>query len=84
MLLKRMLVSGEWRAECGGTLTLVSDGLIIESGLFDEMLLVNATPVVTPGATLAESFVHAGLGLGPVLNYGTERERTFGASHDGR
>ena len=82
-----MLVSGESRAECGGMLTLVGDGLlslVVETFGFDEILIVDAAPVVTACATLAESFVHARLGLGSVLRQGTERVRAFGASHDGR
>ena len=80
-------MSGESRAECGGMLTLVGDGLlllVIESFGPEENLLVDITPVVTPCATLTESLVHAGLGLGSVLDYSTGRERTFGASHDGK
>jgi hypothetical protein len=79
-------VSGDSRADCGGMLTLVGDGLlllVIESFGFDGIDLVDVTPVVAPCATLTEGFVHAGLGLRPVLDYGTGGERTFGAGHDG-
>jgi len=87
MLLERTLVSGESRTECGGMLTFVGGGLlllVIKSFGFDEILIVDVTPVVTPRATLTESFVHARLGLGPILDYGTGRERAFGTGHDGR
>ena len=79
-------MSGESHGECGGILALVDGGLLLlvfESFGFEEILLVDAAPVVAARATLTESFVHTGLGLRPVLNNGTGRERTFGASHDG-
>ena len=81
-----MLVSGESRAECGGILTLADNrllSLVVKAFGFEEILIVDVAPVVAPRATLAESLVHAGLGLGPVLNYGAGRERAFGAGHDG-
>jgi hypothetical protein len=68
-------------------LLLVCNGLlpfIIESFVFEEILVVNVAPVMTSGATLAEGLVHTRLGLGSVLDYGTGSERTFGASHDGK
>lgn len=80
-------MSRESRAGCGGILTFVGDGLlllVIESIGFDENLFGDISPVVTAGATLAEAFVHASLGLGPVFDYGAGGEGTFGASHDGR
>ena len=79
-------MSGESRVERGGILTLVGDGLlflVVKSFSFEKILLVDVSPVMAACATLTESFVHAGLGLGPVLNYSTGRERTFGTSHDG-
>jgi len=82
-----MALSDESRTECGGILTLVGDRLlsfVVKSSGFKEILLVDVAPVVAPRAALAESLVHTRLGLGSVLDYGTGRERTFGASHDGR
>lgn len=82
-----MVVSGESRAKCGGTRTLVGDGLlpfVIESFAFEEILVVNVAPVMASRATLAKGLVHARLGLGSVLDYGTGSERTFGAGHDGK
>lgn len=80
-------MSGESRAECGGMPTLVDDkfmAFVVESFGFESVLLVDVAPVVAPSATLAESLVHSGLGLGSVLDNGTGRERAFSASHDGR
>lgn len=82
-----MLVSGESCAECGGTRTFAGDGLlpfVVESFAFEEILVVDVAPVMASRATLAEGLVHARLGLGSVLDYGTRSERTFGASHDGK
>ena len=83
-----MLVSGKSRAGCGGIPTVLGDdellSFVVESLGFEEMLVIEVAPVVAPCATLAESLVHTGLGLGPVLDDGTGRERTFGAGHDGR
>lgn len=74
-------------AGCGGILTLVGDGIllfVIESVGFEEIHFIDVAPVVTACATLTEGFVHATLGLGPVLDYGAGGEGTFGASHGGR
>ena len=79
-------MSGESGTECGGMLTLLGDGLlllVVESSGFEEYLLVDVAPVVTSCATLTEALVHAGLGLGPVLDYGTRGEGTFGTGHGG-
>lgn len=79
-------MSGKARVECGGVPTLVDDGLlslVVECLGFEEIFLVDVAPVVAPRATLAESLVHTGLGLGSVLDNGTGRERAFGASHGG-
>ena len=68
-----MLVSGESRAECGGILTLADNrllSLVVKAFGFEEILIVDVAPVVAPRATLAESLVHAGLGLGSVLKIG--------------
>jgi hypothetical protein len=65
------LVSGGSRAECGGIQTLAGDELssfVVESLIFKEVLLVDAAPVVASCTALAESLVHAGLGLGSVLD----------------
>ena len=81
------LVSGGSRAECGGIHTILGGRLlpfVIESFGFKVILLVDVAPVMASCTALAESLVHASLGLGSVLDYGTGRERTFGASHDGR
>ena len=74
-------------AGCGGILTLVGDGLlslVIKSFGFEVILIIDVAPVVTACATLAEGFVHASLGLRPVLDYGAGGEGAFSAGHDGR
>lgn len=81
------LVSGESHVDRGGIQTLVGDELlsfVVESFGFKRILIVDVAPVVASCTALAESLVHAGLGLGSVLEYCTWRERTFGASHGGR
>ena len=86
-LLEGRSLSGESREECGRTRTLVCDELlsfVVERFGFKEILVVDVAPVMASCAALAESLIHAGLGLGSVLDYGTGRERTFGASHDGK
>ena len=68
--------------------TLIGDdgvlSFVVESFGFKKIFLVDIAPVMAPCTTLAETLVHASLGLGSVLDYGTGRERTFGAGHDGR
>jgi len=61
--------SGKFRFISG--LFLAGDELssfVVESLIFKEVLLVDAAPVVASCTALAESLVHAGLGLGSVLD----------------